>query len=382
MRAACILSATRRAAAALAATVLCGAGTAGPTDKQEPIVVAMSYGSGATAMRSSSVAAGVKAYIERVNAQGGVGGRPLRVEVADNPGDPAKHAENLRAVARERGAVAILACAGDEACQVSAQVATELRLPLIAPLSGLSTLSRQQNPMVYRVRAGYTREADSIATQLTNLACTKIVLLTDAANVRESDQVMQRAMEHKGLKVELVRVDTTSKANLASLLKKLGAGNYHAAVLNLSVKSVENIIEAGISNKEEWPRVLMTPSNGTLPAMVAHFKGRILGFSQVVPNPELLANPLSRDLEQDADKYASALALTLDGMEAYLGARLLVEGLRRSGPKPTPERLADVLAAQDQWLINGFRLSFAANRETGSDWVDIGLRSRTGTLVR
>ncbi|HSV53001.1 MAG TPA: ABC transporter substrate-binding protein [Burkholderiaceae bacterium] len=348
----------------------------------EPIAAVMTYEGGANTQRSSSFAAGAKAYFARINAQGGVHGRPLHVVLAEFPGDVSKHAEILRATARNTGAVALLGCASDDVCQMSAQVAADLKVPLVGPLSGSSALARQKNAFVFRIRPGYAREASAIAAQLTSLACTNVVLVTDALDQQESTSVIAQALGQRGIKVDLVRVSTASKSEIAAMMKKLGSGGYHAAVLNMNVKSIESIVDAGMSEREEWPRVLITLANGSLQPLMTYFKGRVVGFSQVVPNPEILTYQLSRDLELDAGKYGSTLSFSFDGMEGYLAARLLVEGLRRTGSKFTPERLAETLASQDSWEIGGFRLSFVPGRDSGSDWVDVGLRSRSGTLVR
>jgi hypothetical protein len=144
---------------------------------------------------------------------------------------------------------------------------------------------------------------------------------------------------------------------------------------------VRNFIDAGLADKPEWPRLLLTTSNGSLAPLVAQFKGRAVGFTQVVPNPDIPSLPLARDLEQHT--YVSRVdprAVTFQGMEGHISARLLVEALRKSGPKPTAARLAEALSAQS-WNINGFRVEFGSGRSSGSDWVEIGLRSRKGLLV-
>lgn len=358
---------------------------ASPGSREEPIVVAVtvSYSNGVSReIRSQRVMAGINAHIEKTNAGGGINGRLIRIVEVDDHGRADQYQQGLRSAIKGQGAIALLGCTGDASCDLSAQVAAETGVPLVGPLSGLSALSRAKNPFVFRVRASYSREADSIGAQLAQLACTKIVLLVDGSGEREADVLMQRTLEQRGMKVHVLRVDVSTKAGATDLMTRLGSGAYHAAVMSLSLATVERIVDLDLSEREEWPRVLMTMSNGNLAGIVPHFKNRVLGFSQIVPNPELGALPLSRDLDQDAGKYTSPHAITLDGMEGYVAARLLVEGLRRAGPRVTPGRLTEAFVSQDIWMLNGFKLSFAKNRETGSDWVEIGLRSRTGTLVR
>lgn len=346
---------------------------------EDPIVIGMSYGAvGDAEMRGTRMMSGVKAFLARVNAAGGIHGRPVLLEIMDDHGVPSRHVENMKRLAREKRVVAFIGCVGDETCLAAAGTAAELRIPLLAPLSGRTELSRQRNPYVFRVRADYNREADAIAKQLQQLGCNQIALLSEG--LAEPEPTMRRAMEALGLKVDVIRLDA-SAGSMNNVLSKLAAGRYEAAFLNLNLQTVERLVDAGLADRPEWPRVLMTIANGNLQPLIGNFKGRVVGFTQVVPNPDLLAHPLSRELNQDAERYSGGKAITYDGMETYIGARVLVEALRKAGPKLGPDRLAQALATADGWTLPNFRVNFRDGLANGSDWVEIGLRSRTGALV-
>lgn len=369
----------------MAAGLLCAASAIGQAARAQapaPIVVVMSYSGGATAdRRGYAVISGVKAYFGRVNAHGGVGGRQLVIETFDDRGDPRLHADGVRRLVREKGAVAILGCVGDAICEASAGVAAELHVPLVAALSGSATLSRERNPYVFRVRAEALRELDAVAVQLAQLACTRVAVLSDRSAGSESDPVILDALRSHGLKATLVRVDALTPAGLEGTLRALGGGDYQAVLTNLAPHTVDLFVDAGLSARDEWPSVLMTTANGDLMPLAAGFKGRVVGFTQVVPNAELIANPLARELNEDAERYSGSTAVTPQGMEGYIGARLLVDALRKAGPKANAEQLFTALSAIDDLSLDGFHLAFGKGRKTGSDWVEIGLRSRAGFLV-
>jgi hypothetical protein len=165
------------------------------------------------------------------------------------------------------------------------------------------------------------------------------------------------------------------------MLQQLAKNNYHAIVMEIDIKSVEQLIDNELSKGPEWPRVLVTMSSGNLAVLIKQFDRRVIGFTTIVPNPELPKGQLSRSLQKDSEKYSSGLALTYEGMEAYVGARLLVDALRRTPKNLAPATLFDVLDGTPRWDIDGFELNFSKDRPGASDWVDIGLRSRFGTLI-
>jgi branched-chain amino acid transport system substrate-binding protein len=168
-------------------------------------------------------------------------------------------------------------------------------------------------------------------------------------------------------------------ADLARALPALAKGSFDAAIVNAGSEAVEGAIRAGIDLREEWPRIIVATSAGNLHSVLAGFKQRIVGFSSVVPNPEASQMIVVRELQSDAERYANSHAITFDGLEAYIAARVLVKALRGI---PAGGRLAETLAAITNDDIGGFVVSFAKTRESGSSRVDVGVRARSGLLLR
>lgn len=366
----------------VAVALACAALAAGPARSaaDEPIVVAMGYNADRQVDgRGYGEFLGAKAYFGRINAAGGIRGRKLVVESFDDHGDPRENAQGLARLVREKGAVAIFGCVGDAVCAASAAVARELHVPLIGALSGAPGLSRATEPQVFRVRADFRHEAAAVARQLSQLGCTHIAILSDASGAA-AGPALAEALTASGLRAERVRVDP-SQAGLEAAVRALGTGGFHAAVMNVAPGTALRFVDTGLSEREEWPAVLMVTANGDLDPLRAAFRGRVMGITQVVPNPEVLANPLARSLAEDADRYAGGLAVTPQGMEGYIAARLLVDALRRNGGKASADKIIEALDGIDDWSLEGFHLGFAPGRDNGSDWVEIGLRGRSGYFV-
>lgn len=352
--------------------------------QEPPVVIGMSVGQGAASeSRGVRVLAGASTYIERINASGGLRGRPIELVTLDDDGIPARHSQNLRTLVEQRGAIGILGCVGDAVCQASGTAAAALGVPLVAPLTGISSLSRQSNPWVFRLRPDYHKEADALAVQLRGMACLDVALLFEGQETDESTQALRSALARQGLKVEPVRWRPESAQTIDAALAQVGKPNRQAVVLNLGLTSIEDIISKQLSERTEWPRTVAAISVGHPAALLPGFKRQTVIFTSVVPNPEVLSKSLAREFNQDADKYGSPYAVTFDGLEAYLGARLIVEALRRVAPgrRLSASALREALESADSWSLSGFRLSFAPGRASGSDWVDVAMRSRNGTLL-
>nr|WP_263289970.1 ABC transporter substrate-binding protein [Cupriavidus pauculus] len=70
------------------------------------------------------------------------------------------------------------------------------------------------------------------------------------------------------------------------------------------------------------------------------------------------------------------------GMEGFMSAKVLVEGLRRAGPEPTREKLIAALENLRDYDLGGILISYSPTRHTGSSFVEMSIVSSTGKLIR
>jgi len=331
--------------------------------------------------RATQVEAGVKAYINRINSTGGVNRRTVEVIALNDDGLPDKVRANTRQLLKQHKVVALLNCLGDEPCRIMAEEAAAAQVPLIGALSGEEGLSRARNPYIYRVRAVQAREADALAVQLKVMGCFSVAVLTDPAASASFAKLAAASMAQAGLKTTEIKYEASSPQRVEEALKELGRGAFHAVVLALPLPTVSILIEKGIDRRPEIPRVVVFPSDGTLTVAMGAFPERTVGFTSVVPNPDL-TSPLARQLDADATRYSTGYAQTFDGMEAYIGARLLVEGLKRVPSAHDARSLQAALNNMDKVNIDGLSLSFTQGAATGSSDVTVGVRSRHGILLK
>jgi branched-chain amino acid transport system substrate-binding protein len=100
-------------------------------------------------------------------------------------------------------------------------------------------------------------------------------------------------------------------------------------------------------------------------------------------NRRLASNlALIRDLNEQSERASSADAITFEGLESYVHLRLVVEALRRADPYVDAATLQKNLAEITSLDLGGFRLSFRERPRNGSEWMEIGMRSRTGRMLR
>jgi branched-chain amino acid transport system substrate-binding protein len=69
-------------------------------------------------------------------------------------------------------------------------------------------------------------------------------------------------------------------------------------------------------------------------------------------------------------------------LEGFASAKVLVEALRRAGPKPTREKLQAALENLGKFDLGGLVLSFSPTDHTGLDFADLSIISASGKFRR
>ena len=87
--------------------------------------------------------------------------------------------------------------------------------------------------------------------------------------------------------------------------------------------------------------------------------------------------------EANALAHAKGLAgVTPAMLEGFAGAKVLVEGLKRAGPKPTRERLIAALNGLRKFDLGGMEINYSTTDHTGLDYADLSIISAEGRFRR
>jgi branched-chain amino acid transport system substrate-binding protein len=336
-------------------------------------------GSGFTV--SNRILAGARAAVASVNARGGVDGVRLELITLDDANDPLRHEKNLHSLVTGSKALALINCLGSTACRVASSVAEQQGIPLIGPISGLRALRSVDLRNVFSIRPDSGREAEVLAGQLRALGTTRAVLLTDRPPDAESDTALLGALRASGMAVSVARVKEGDRLGIAAALKQSGDQQVQVLVLQLGLESSEAMGQLSAGELAPAPSLLASLAHPGLTTLTKLFRDRVIGFTTVVPHPELPDSVLVRRLTADADRYGVE-ALTYEGLESYVNTLVCIEAIRRAGSRANARAVAQSLANMGTYDVGGFVLDVGRPGRSASDWVRIGLRARSGHLLR
>ena len=111
-----------------------------------------------------------------------------------------------------------------------------------------------------------------------------------------------------------------------------------------------------------------------------HARG--LGISQVVPYPYQPRLAAVREFHRLMKQYAPGEEVNYTNFEEFLGAKVLVEALRRAGPKPTRAAVIRALESMNAHDLGGITVGFSKNNRIGSRYVEVTVIGSTGKLLK
>ena len=104
-------------------------------------------------------------------------------------------------------------------------------------------------------------------------------------------------------------------------------------------------------------------------------------MTQVLPNERRIASPLVKETQELAEaKELGDISPAM--MEGDATAKVLVEGLRRAGPKSIPNGLRNALESISNFDIGGLTVSYSATNHTGLEFTDLSIIDDQGRFRR
>ena len=92
--------------------------------------------------------------------------------------------------------------------------------------------------------------------------------------------------------------------------------------------------------------------------------------------------PVVRQYQELLKKYAPAEVVNYTSFEEFVGAKVLVEALRRAGPNRTRAKLVKALESMNSFDTGGSTVSFSPSNRIGSRFVEVTVVGSTRKLLK
>ena len=200
---------------------------------------------GPLAALTEEVRFGASLCFDKVNAQGGIGGRPVRVLSLDDGYVPDRATQNTRRFIEDDKVLALFHYAGTPSSLAAVPLAEKNKVPFVAPFTGAQSLRNAQNRQVFNIRAGYQQELEAMVRHLSVIGSTRVaaVYLNNAFGNEGIGFVRRFVQDYK---VELVgaHVVENDGSNMAQVAQELAAAKPEAILLVTAGKASVDFVAA------------------------------------------------------------------------------------------------------------------------------------------
>jgi branched-chain amino acid transport system substrate-binding protein len=324
---------------------------------------------------------GGDAYISKINANGGVAGRSIELVTLDDVYLPTTTVANLRKIAAEKQPTAFLGIFGVPPVAAALPVLAELQIPAVGLTSGTEAVRKPFNRYAFPVRASYADEARKLVTHAKTIGITKInVIYMDNPFGVSLNGALETAFKDAGLSATVFKLDVAGK-EAATIAAQATAGEpqaiFIATLAGVGVPLLTELKKASYRGSLYAFSALDT----TVVAknMGANAKG--LAVSQVFPIPRGVRLKIVAEYLEDVKKLGRGEP-SFYGLEAYVEAKVLVEGLRRAGGKPTPASLVKALETMNDFDVGGYFVKYTSEVHQGSGFVEVDVINSAGEISR
>jgi ABC-type branched-subunit amino acid transport system substrate-binding protein len=316
-----------------------------------------------------------------VNEKGGVHGRRLELVTEDDFYEASRAPAASRKLIEQHKVFALLGYVGTPTGVVHLPVVTQSKVPLVGMFTGAEALRVPLNRYVFHVRASYYDETEAIVEQVVSTGGKNIaVFYQDDAYGQAGLKGVEIAVAKRNMKISALGTVERNTIKVENAVKSIHAAKPDAVVMISAYTSCAEFIRQmkRAGSAATFYNVSFVGSKALADALGKEGTG--VAISQVVPFPWGAAVPVVREYQQ-LSKKAGFTDYNFSAIEGFLVAKVMVEGLRRTGRDLTREKFIDTMEKLDVDL-GGFFVSYSPKSHTGSKFVDLTIIGREGKFLR
>jgi branched-chain amino acid transport system substrate-binding protein len=297
---------------------------------------------------------GAMAYIRHVNARGGIHGRTIEVVAYDDGYDPPRCVANTQKLIVQDKVFALFCYVGTPTTVKILPLVEEACIPVVGMFTGANALREPLNPYLINVRASYYQETDAAVRYLAGdrrLTRVAVFYQYDAYGF-DGLKGTEIALQRFGLAPAATATYIRGTLDVEDGLEKIKAAQAEAVVMIGTYEPCARFIRLALAQR-------FSPVFYNVSFVGADKLAKILGrteaaviVTQVVPPPEDPGTDSRlwgiRQYIQLLEQYYPDDQPNFVGLEGYINARVLVEGLQRAGRQLDREKFIQAIESIHQ----------------------------------
>lgn len=325
---------------------------------------------------------GAKLYIDAINAKGGVNGQKIELLALDDKFDPKTAGENARQLIEEKNVVAMFLTRGTPHTEAILPHLEKHGVALVGPSTGAMVLHQPVQKYIFNVRATYQREAEKAVSHLSSMGITRIgIVYADDSFGADGVAGAQKGLATAKLQPAVLEKFNRGKPDFTLITPKIVQSNAQAVIMVASGQAVVDGTKAfrAAGSAAQIVTLSNNASSGFIKSLGENARGVIV--TQVFPYERSISYGMVKEAQEMA-KAKGATDISPAILEGFAAAKVLVEGLRRAGPKPTREKIQAALEGIRKLDLGGLEVNYSPEDHTGLDFADLSIIGTDGKFRR
>ncbi len=339
--------------------------------------------SGPAAQLGIQMNIGTKAYLDHINAQGGVYGRKIALKTRDDQYEANLCVDATTKLIEEDKVFALISYVGTPTTAAAMPIITNAKVPLVGPFTGAELLRTPVNRYIFNVRASYYDETEKIVDLLVSNGNTNIAVFYQDDNYGLAGlKGVEIAMAKRNLKISALGKVERNTIKVEDAVKSINAARPDGVVMISAYTSVAEFVrqmkKAG--SITQFYNVSFVGSKALADALKDEGYG--ITISQVVPFPWSSSGVRVVKEYQEIMTKAGNTDFNFSSLEGFIVGKVMVEGLKRAGKDLTREKLIAALESMNNVDLGEFVVSFSSTNHSGSKYVNITMIGRGGKFLK
>ena len=315
--------------------------------------------------------AGANAYFAYINSQGGVHGRMIKLITVDDGYEPDRCIQATNDLINNNKVFMLFGYVGTPTSKAVLPITKQNNIPYFAPFTGAEFLRNPVSSNIYNIRGSYFQETEAQVAQLADVLGKKniAVFYQNDGYGKAGLGGVQKATIKRGMQISAMGTYERNTVDIQAGLDAIKPAKPDAVIMIGAYAPCAAFIKAAKS--QGLNAIFLNVSFvGSIPLLkeLGNASDNVV-VTQVVPLPYDTSVPLVAEYQENMKKFSSSSEFGFGSLEGYLDAKVLVEGLKRTGKGLTRAGLQNALDGMSNVDFGGVTIGFSSSDHQGLDTV-------------
>jgi ABC-type branched-subunit amino acid transport system substrate-binding protein len=324
---------------------------------------------------------GARLLFDAVNATGGIHGRRIRFTALDDGFDPKRAVDNTRQLIEQQKVFMLFNSTGTAQTVAVLPLLKESRTILFGPVTGASSLREGVNPFLFHVRASYANETERIFSQLRQIGVGRVAFVYPEDGLGKTLLAeVQKASAAAAMPLAAeIRLDP-ARPDFAAAAAAVAQSQAQAVIIGAAGQTFPNLVKAVLATSARPGFYGYSVASLDVIHRELQDKARGIILAQIMPSLRNTTIPVVAEYLKLLKAKNPDAVPSASQFEGFVHARLLVEGLRRTGRDLSTASFTQALESTGEIAFGRFTARYSPRSHNGSDYVELAIIDAEGRL--